>query len=293
MTTQAMEKVGHRNATAASTSGRKSAPAPDRAIRSVSLVIPFYNEASSIAPLRKRLLPVIDALSARWSVELILVEDGSTDGTFDLLVSSFNAIAGVVTRILRHDCNRGIGGAMATGFGAATSDIVCTLDCDCTYAPEEISQMIDTLTANSADVVTGSPYHPYGKVENVQGWRLALSRTASRLYSLIAPVKLYCYTSFFRVYRREWARPALFESQGFLGVTEVLLSAAYGGARIVEYPVCLGIRTTGRSKMKVLRVILQHLRLLGKTARLNFRISRGELSNEQLARYGVCDIPTI
>jgi dolichol-phosphate mannosyltransferase len=292
MTTQTLENGIHRSPSMAPVSNRKAQPT-DPAVRSVSLVIPFYNEASSIAPLRKRLLPVIDALRARWALELILVEDGSADDTFKLLVDCFDTVPGVTTRILRHDCNRGIGGAMATGFGAATSDVVCTMDCDCTYAPEELSRMIDTLTANSADVVTGSPYHPNGKVENVQGWRLALSRTASRLYSFISPVKLYCYTSFFRVYRREWARPALFESQGFLGVTEVLLSAAYGGARIVEYPVRLGIRTTGQSKMKVVRVTLQHLCLLARTARLNLRISRGEMSGEQLARYGVCNIPTV
>lgn len=292
MTAQALENRGHRSSAMAPLPNRTAQSGQGWTVRSVSVVIPFYNEASSIAPLRKRLLPVIEALQTRWSVELILVEDGSTDDTFSLLVEYFDTVPGATTRILRHDCNRGIGGAMATGFGAATSDVVCTLDCDCTYAPEELSRMIDTLTASSADVVTGSPYHPYGKVENVRGWRLALSRTASHLYSRIVPVKLYCYTSFFRVYRREWARPALFESQGFLGVTEVLLSAAYGGARIVEYPVCLGTRTTGRSKMKVVRVILQHLRLLAKTARLNTRISRGEMSNEHLARYGVCSNPT-
>lgn len=264
----------------------------DRAVRSVSVIIPFYNESSSIRPLLNRLLPVIDALRARWELELVLVEDGSADNTFDLLLEGFGRISGVATKILRHDCNQGISAAMATGFSAATGDVVCTLDSDCTYAPEELSGLIDALMVSRADVVTGSPYHPKGKVENVPAWRLALSRTASRMYSVIAPVKLYCYTSFFRAYRREWARPALFESKGFLGVTEVLLSAAYAGARIVEYPVRLGVRTTGHSKMKVARVVLQHLRLLARTAWLNIRISRGELSSEQLTRYGLFGAPT-
>jgi dolichol-phosphate mannosyltransferase len=210
----------------------------------------------------KRLYSVVSRLTKRWSVQLVLIDDGSKDETYTLLRDCFSPARFPDTTILRHIHNRGIGAAMATGFEVASGDIVCTIDSDCSYDPARLEEMILTLIVSDADIATGSPYHPDGGVDNVPPWRLALSKTASRLYSLLAPSKLHCYTSFFRAYRREWARPDLFESNGFLAVAELLLNASFENARIVEFPVRLGLRTYGQSKMRVLNVMLQHLQLM-------------------------------
>lgn len=235
-------------------------------ISSVTLVVPFYNEEASVVPLAERMYPVIEELGRRWSVQLVLIDDGSTDDTYARLRRSFRASADFETTILRHIENRGIGAAMATGFEAASGDIICTLDCDCSYRPEELPGMIDFLIDQGADLVTASPYHPLGEVHNAKPWRIFMSKTASRVYSWLSPVKLHCYTSFFRVYRREWANPEYFEAEGFTSVAEVLLRASACGARVAEYPTTLGLRSEGSSKLRVPLVTLQHLHLMAKTA---------------------------
>lgn len=237
----------------------------EESLKSISLIIPFYNEESGIARLRERLAPVIEKLGSQRPVQLVLVDDGSADLSYPKLVEHFAHCGSAETVLLRHARNRGIGAAMATGFDAATGDVVCTLDSDCTYAPEELPALIALLHSSGADIATGSPYHPMVSLEEARDWRIRLSRAASRLWGLLLPAKLHCYTSFFRAYRSEWANKALFSSNGFLAVTEILVAAACRGARIVEYPVALGLRSNGRSKMRPLRVALDHLRLMGKT----------------------------
>ncbi len=232
-------------------------------VETISLVIPFYNEETCIPSLAQRLRPVVRQLRERAKIQLVLVDDGSTDTTLASLRERFSRLPDVETTIVEHGVNRGLGAAMGTGFGYCKGDVICTMDSDCTYAPEELPRMVDMLVQMDADIVTGSPYHPEGGVDGVQKWRLLLSQGASRVYAHLVPARLYCYTSFFRVYRREWAHSTFFTSGGFLGVTEIMIAAAYGGARIIEYPVRLGRRAHGDSKMKVARVMLAHLRLMG------------------------------
>lgn len=245
----------------------------------ITLFVPFFNEEAAIEPLRERLLPVIEHFSPRWNVELLLVDDGSTDDTYNRLLHAFPAPVATRVVLLRHLSNRGIGGAMRSAFEAATGDIICSMDSDCTYAPEKVPEMVELLLRENADIVTGSPYHPHGHVQNVVPQRLLLSKTASRMYAYLAPAKLYCYTSFFRVYRRDWARTDFFQSNGFLAVTEYLLSAARAGAKIIEYPTVMGARVTGQSKMRVAKVTLDHLRLMSRTAVLNAVLGKNMASH--------------
>lgn len=236
--------------------------------RSISIIIPLFNEEESIEQLRDRLLPVVAELRKEARVQLILVDDGSTDATFELLHHYFGHGGSGHREILSHERNFGIAAAMRTGFKAATGQIVCTLDSDCSYPPEELLPMIRLLQESRADIVTASPYHP-AVLDAESSSRLFLSRWCSRLYHYLAPEQLYCYTSFFRVCRREWARGDMFLDDGFLGVTEYMLVASYCGATIVEHPTPLGTRRFGRSKMRTLRVIRDHLGLMARTMRLN------------------------
>lgn len=243
--------------------------------RSVSIIVPLFNEEESIQQLHDRLLPVIAELRKDMRVQLILVDDGSTDTTFEMLYQYFGGGGGGHREILRHESNQGIAAAMRTGFKAVTGQIVCTLDCDCSYAPEELLPMIRLLEESGADIVTASPYHP-AVLDRESSHRLFLSRACSQIYRYLAPEQLYCYTSFFRVCRREWARADMFSDNGFLGVTEYMLVAAYCGATIAEYPAPLGTRRYGRSKMRTLQVIADHLGLIVRTMKLNasLRLSR-------------------
>ncbi len=226
----------------------------------LSLIVPCHNEADGIANLGGMLRPVVADLRRARTVELVLVDDGSADDTAALLQQTFGDDPfWAPVRIETHGVNRGLGAALATGFAAAQGEIICTLDADGTYRPAEVPGLVACLETHQADIACGSPYHPEGSVEGVPGWRLALSKSCSRLYALITRTDLYCYTGMFRAYRARWARSSAITHTGFLGVTEVLIRALQAGAHVVEYPVCLHQRQTGVSKMRVLHTLRLHL----------------------------------
>lgn len=233
---------------------------------SVTLVVACYNESGVIEKLHERLMPVIDELKAATRLQLVLVDDGSVDPTYEELSRFFGPIAGARVDIARHDVNRGLTQALKTASGLATGEVVCTLDSDCTYDPVEVFGLLGLMSRTGADIVTGSPYHPRGGVENVQGWRLVLSKGASRIYGLMLSEKLYCYTSMFRAYRREWYRPEWLTADNFSGVAEILAQAIVAGAHVEEYPVVLRRRQYGESKMRVGRAMRDHLKLMGRLA---------------------------
>jgi dolichol-phosphate mannosyltransferase len=118
------------------------------------------------------------------------------------------------------------------------------------------------LMTDDVDVVTASPYHPLGDVRNVPGWRLFLSKSSSWLYRRVLPQKLYTYTSCFRLYRRSAVVNLKVKNNGFLGVAEILGKLILQGSKVTEYPAVLEVRMLGRSKMKTVRTIFGHLKLM-------------------------------
>jgi len=127
------------------------------------------------------------------------------------------------------------------------------------------------LLTEQVDLVTASPYHPRGSVKNVQGWRLVLSRSASRLYRVVLKQKLHTYTSCFRVYRRSAILALDLCDPGYLGLVELIGKLDLRGGVVVEYPAELEARLLGRSKMKVVRNVLRHLTQLVRFAWLRLR----------------------
>lgn len=234
----------------------------------VTIVVPCYNEATTLPYLRNTLRSVRASLVGSYDVQVILVDDASRDTTWDVMTTLFGDE--VDTQCLRHPENRGVAAAIMTGIRHATTPIVCSIDCDCTYDPHELGTMIPLLT-DAVDVVTASPYHPAGTVKNVPPWRLLLSRTASRLYRIVFRHQLHTYTSCFRVYRRTSLADIQVHRGGFIGVAEMLGRLEQAGARIVEYPTTLEARLMGYSKMKAARTALGHLVLMAQLAAFRLR----------------------
>ncbi|MFN0122618.1 MAG: glycosyltransferase [Blastocatellia bacterium] len=229
----------------------------------VTIVIPCFNEEQTLPYLDNTLKSVEAALSCICQPQFLFVDDGSSDGTWDVLSRLFGGRAAF--RLVRHARNRGIAAAILTGISHAETEIVCSMDCDCTYDPHELRKMIPLLT-EGVDMVTASPYHPEGQVRNVPPWRLTLSKGASFLYRQVLRQQLSTYTSCFRVYRHAAIRELHLQEKGFLGVAEMLARLDLGGSKIIEHPATLEVRLFGRSKMKLLKTILGHLRLLARLA---------------------------
>lgn len=227
----------------------------------LAIVIPCFNERDGVAELANRLRPVVDTLSEQWQVELVFVDDGSTDATGERLQEAFHGWERV--RVVTHDRNRGITAAMLTGLRATGATVACTLDADCTYDPCQLLAMLPLLTPDVA-VVTASPYHPDGRVWHVPAWRLRLSKLASWLYRGVFRQRLHTYTSCCRVYRVECLDSLEVRQAGFVGITELLWRLDQAGYRIVECPAELSVRRHGQSKMRVARVAWRHLLFLGQ-----------------------------
>lgn len=231
----------------------------------LSVVIPCFNEEANVRGLASRLGPVLVGLMHRYaSVEVVLVDDGSRDGTWQAM-EAFAASAGqaFVVRLERHSANLGLGQAIRTGMSASTCDVLLTTDSDATYRFEDIPALLDML-APGVDLVTASPYHPLGGVDNVPASRLIFSRGASLLYRVLVRHDIHTWTALFRAYRSHVVRHVPFASTGFLAGTELLVNAIDAGYRAVEFPTVLHARRHGVSKARILRTIGAHLRLMGR-----------------------------
>ena len=225
----------------------------------LSIVVPCYNEELILPYLANTLKSVRKRLGGEYDLSLVFVDDGSKDGTPQALHRIFGGWPNC--KIVHHETNRGVAAAILTGIRNAPAELVCSIDCDCTYDPHEIGRMAQLLT-DDVDAVTASPYHPLGQVRNVPGWRLFLSKASSWLYRRVLPQKLYTYTSCFRLYRKSKVLPLEIKRSGFLGVAEILGKLILSGSRVAEMPAALEVRMLGRSKMKTLRTIFGHLRLM-------------------------------
>jgi glycosyltransferase involved in cell wall biosynthesis len=234
----------------------------------ISIVVPCYNEELLVPHLKNTLDEVRQKLGGRYEIEFVLVDDGSTDQTWNKMRQAFGTRADCL--LLRHDVNEGVAAAIMTGLRGAHHDTVCSMDSDCSYDPLKLADMIPQLTTG-VDLVTASPYHPAGAVRNVPGWRLGLSKGCAWLYRRVLKTKLHTYTSCFRVYRRSTVAAVPLVHGRYLGVVELIGRLDLAGKSVIEYPAVLESRMIGRSKMKTVRTVLGHLGLMVRLVWDRFR----------------------
>lgn len=238
----------------------------------LSIVIPCFNEVENIHKLQDELLPVIEILAKDYQVEMIFVDDGSTDGTLDALQNQLKVeqIPNVISVFKKHERNKGLGAALKTGFSAVTGDLVVTTDSDGTYKFSNIPALLAYL--DGADIVTASPYHPQGQVVGVPAYRLILSKGSSMIYRVLVDWKVHTYTCIFRAYKREVIERISFQSDGFLSGTELMVKAMLKGYRVREFPAALYRRMFGVSKAKIMRTITAHLKFQGEVLLVRLKL---------------------
>ncbi len=235
----------------------------------IFVVLPAYNEAEGIGRLLDRLEKV--ALERSLALTVIVVDDGSSDGTADHAKGG----AALPVRVIRHPVNRGLGEAIKTGLVAAVEaagddDIVVTMDSDDSHSPALIQRMVARLDEGS-DVVIASRYLPESRVVGLSHYRAFLSWGAARLFRLVCPVPgVRDYTCGYRAYRasvlrdafRRWGREFV-DQPGFSCMVDILLKLSLTPVVFSEVSLILRYdRKPGASKMNVRRTITQTLRLL-------------------------------
>ncbi len=227
-------------------------------IRSLSVVVPCYNEEGNLATLHQRLTGVLTGMALPY--EILFVDDGSTDGTWRVireLRAADTHIAG-----LRHRRNFGKALALANGFVVSRGDAVITMDGDLQDDPSELPRFIEQLNQGN-DLVSGWKQRrqdPLGKT--------APSRLFNWTVRVVSGVPLHDFNCGFKAYRREvTGRLRLYgELHRF---TPVLADAE--GFRVVELPVQHHPRTWGASKYGWSRLLKGFLDLLTVTFLTNYR----------------------
>ena len=206
---------------------------PDRTDRPVisrlrlSVVIPAYNECQTIEELLQR---VIDS---PFDKEILVVDDGSNDGTRELL-QKLDGQCGV--RVLLHEVNQGKGAALATGFRAATGDVVLVQDADLEYDPEDYPVLLRPIEDGKADVVFGSRFlggtHRCHLFSHYLGNRF-LTFVSNAFTNLNLTDMETCY----KVFRADVARKITIKSKRFGVEPELTAKVAKMKCRIYEVPV--------------------------------------------------------
>jgi dolichol-phosphate mannosyltransferase len=223
----------------------------------LSIVIPCYNESDSLEELAVQLDPVLTGLRQARTVELLFIDDGSTDDTYARLQAIFGPRPGVT--IVQHGRNRGLAAALRTGTAHTTGRLIVFMDSDCTYPPSTIPGLLGCMTPD-VDIVTSSAYHPGGGVDGVPAYRLLFSRGASALYRLLVDPRIHTWTAMYRAYRREVLEAVETHTTGFVVMAELLVEAILRGYRVAEYPTVLHVRRYGQSKARVWKITREHLR---------------------------------
>ncbi len=206
--------------------------------RAFSVIVPAFNEGPSIAAVLDRLIVELDALRARYDVELIVVNDGSADETGDVLSAYAKTHPGAVD-VRTHERNRGLEQAIVTGARAAATGVVVLLDADLSYAPEIVGRLVDTLFADGAAAVLASPYMAGGRFANVPATRLLASRGANLLLSLCVGGTIKTFTGMVRAYDKQALLPILGRTPEGEFNTWIVAELLAAGKRIVEIPAAL------------------------------------------------------
>ena len=205
----------------------------------VSVVIPAYNEAATIERLLRRVA------SVPVGKEVIVVDDGSTDGTVDLLGDLEER--GLIDRLLLHPRNRGKGAALRTGFAAATGDVVIVQDADLEYDPGAIPTLLGPIVDGRADAVYGSRFMG-GPRRVLFFWHTLGNRFLTLLSNALTNLNLTDMETCQKMVRTDLLRSLPLTVDRFGIEPEITARLAQAGARIYELPISYDGRSYAEGK---------------------------------------------
>jgi glycosyltransferase involved in cell wall biosynthesis len=200
----------------------------------LSVVIPVYNEADTVGELVRRVLAV------PYDKEIVLVDDGSTDGTRDVL-ADLARLDGV--RVIYHAHNQGKGAALRTGFGEVRGDVVLIQDADLEYDPQEYPRLLQPILDDKADVVYGSRFIGSDSHRVLYFWHSVGNRGLTLLSNMMTDLNLTDMETCYKVFRREVIEQIEIEESRFGFEPEITAKVAKLGCRIYE----VGISYSGRT----------------------------------------------
>jgi glycosyltransferase involved in cell wall biosynthesis len=195
----------------------------------VSVIVPCFNEKSTIMPLLQQVM------AAPFDKEIVVVDDGSTDGTRDILDAQAKGLDRV--RIVMQERNQGKGAALRRGFAEAKGDIVIVQDADLEYDPNEIPQVIAPIVDGHADVVYGSRFLG-GPHRVLYYWHSVGNHFLTTVANMVTDLNLTDMETCYKAFRREVIQSIRIEEDRFGFEPEVTIKIArIPGIRIFEVPI--------------------------------------------------------
>lgn len=207
-------------------------------ITTISIIIPCYNESATI----DKLLTAVISVQIPYQKEIIIVDDCSTDGSFDML-DKYRENSAI--KIFRHDRNQGKGAALRTGISHATGDIIIIQDADLEYDPNEYPNLIKPFEDGVADVVYGSRFKGANAERILYFWHSIGNRFLTLFSNMMTNLNLTDMETCYKVFRRNVIQNITINEDRFGFEPEITAKIAACKPRLRIYEV--GISYYGRT----------------------------------------------
>lgn len=214
----------------------------------LSLIIPAYNESQIIVANVDELSSWMKSNMGKTTYEIIVVNDGSTDGMGELLTEA--CADRTWLRVVHHERNKGRGRGIRTGFENCVGEYIVCLDADLSYDPSVIKDLTVPLLKGDADITLASAHHPEGKMVNVPEQRAMLSRWGNRVLGVGFESSYYTVTCVVRGFKRNVVKSLELVNDGKELHLEIIQKAELMGFNIVEIPAVLEWRDKERGSKK-------------------------------------------
>jgi glycosyltransferase involved in cell wall biosynthesis len=206
----------------------------------LSVVVPCFNEADTI----QNLIESVQS-SGYPSIELIVVDDFSTDGSRQLLSG---ALRSSIDRLILHEKNKGKGAALRSGIAAATGDVVIIQDADLEYDPREYSKLMKPILDDKADVVFGSRFAGGEAHRVLYYWHFVGNAFLTQLSNMFTNLNLTDMETCYKVFRRELIQNIEIKENRFGFEPEVTAKISRANCRIYEVGISYSGRTYSEGK---------------------------------------------
>ena len=205
----------------------------------LSVVVPAYNEAATVEAALRRVREV------PLRVEIIVVNDASTDGTREILDQL--AGDGLVDQVIHHDKNRGKGAGIRSGIAAATGDALVVQDADLEYDPADLPALLQPISSGRADAVYGSRFQG-GPHRVLYFWHYIGNRFLTLLSNMFTNLNLSDLETCYKLVRMDLIKRLPLSSNRFGFEVEITARLSQAGARIWEMPITYSGRTYAEGK---------------------------------------------